>query len=270
MKVVLFCGGQGMRLREASEQLPKPMVHIGYRPVLWHVMRYYAHFGHTDFILCLGYKADVIKNYFLKYDECLSNDFVISRGGQQVKLLSRDIDDWNITLADTGMHSNIGQRLMAVREHLNGEEMFLANYSDGLTDVDLDSYVETFAATGKTAATLCVQPTQSFHLMSIDNDSEVTSIDHISNSGHWINGGYFIFRNSIFDSMQPGEELVEGPFRRLIEQREVFGYRYQGFWQAMDTLKDKQQLDERFASGNAPWQVWDGDRGTATPVGGSA
>ena len=126
-----------MRMREYSEALPKPMVPIGYRPILWHVMKYYAHYGHKDFILCLGYKADVIKKYFLEYDECVSNDFVLSKGGKNLELLNSDIHDWNITFVDTGLTSNIGQRLKAVQEHLQGEEIFLANYTDGLSDVPL-------------------------------------------------------------------------------------------------------------------------------------
>src|SRR5262245_21967540 len=122
MKVVLFCGGLGMRLREYSEQLPKPMIPLGYRPILWHVMKYYAHYGHKDFILCLGYKADLVKNYFLNYDECLSNDFMLSQGGKKRHLFNSDIQDWRITFVDTGRASNIGQRLKAVEDHLQGEE----------------------------------------------------------------------------------------------------------------------------------------------------
>src|SRR5262245_34488694 len=125
MKVVLFCGGLGMRLREYSEHIPKPMVNIGYRPSLWHVMKYYAHDGHKEFILCLGYGADFIKNYFLNYNECISNDFVLSKGGKNLHLFNSDIDDWNITFADTGITSNIGQRLTAVEKYLEGENMFL-------------------------------------------------------------------------------------------------------------------------------------------------
>jgi glucose-1-phosphate cytidylyltransferase len=123
MKVVLFCGGLGMRIREYSDAIPKPMVPIGYRPLLWHVMKYYAHYGHKDFILCLGYKADVVKNYFLNYDECVSNNFVLSNGGNRLKLLNSDIHDWNITFVDTGISSNIGQRLKAVESYLEGESV---------------------------------------------------------------------------------------------------------------------------------------------------
>src|SRR6478609_5593576 len=148
MKVVLFCGGLGTRLREYSDTIPKPMVNIGHRPILWHVMKYYAHYGHKDFILCLGYKADVIKKYFLEYDECVSNDFVLSGGGKNLQLLSSDIHDWNITFVDTGLTSNIGQRLKAVQRQLEGEEMFLANYTDGLSDVPLPAVIESFRESG--------------------------------------------------------------------------------------------------------------------------
>src|SRR3954464_8507695 len=134
MKVVLFCGGLGLRIREAGENIPKPMVPIGTRPILWHVMRYYAYFGHTEFILCLGHRAEVIKRYFLDYDECLSNDFTLNHRTQEVRLLSSDAKDWSITFLDTGANASVGQRLRAVRRHLEGEEMFLANYSDNLTD----------------------------------------------------------------------------------------------------------------------------------------
>ena len=135
MKVVLFCGGQGTRLRDYSETIPKPMVNVGFRPILWNIMKYYAYHGHTDFILALGYKADVIKSYFVNYNETLSNDFVYSEGGKQIELLNSDIADWKITFVDTGIQSNIGMRLMRLREYLEGEEMFLANYADGLSQI---------------------------------------------------------------------------------------------------------------------------------------
>src|SRR5689334_7169396 len=141
MKVVLFCGGLGTRLREHSDTIPKPLVNIGFRPVIWHLMRYYAHYGHKDFILALGYRGDMIREYFLKYDECLTNDFTLRRGGKTVELHSSDISDWNITFVDTGLHSNIGQRLLRVRKYVEGEKEFLANYSDGLSDLPLDALI---------------------------------------------------------------------------------------------------------------------------------
>ena len=256
MKVVIFCGGLGMRLREYSENTPKPMVNIGYRPILWHVMKYYAHYGHKDFILCLGYKADIIKDYFLNYDECVSNDFVLSRGGGKLELLNSDIQDWKITFVDTDLTSNIGQRLMAVEKYLEGEEVFLANYSDGLTNLPLPDLVDNFLKHEKIACFLCVKPIQSFHVVSMKNGGVVSEILHVDQTDMWINGGYFIFRQEIFRYINQGEELLQEPFHRLIEREELMAYKYEGFWACMDTFKDKQQLDDMYSRGQAPWEVW--------------
>ena len=255
MKVVLFCGGLGTRIREYPEPVPKPMINIGYRPILWHVMKYYAHYGHKDFILCLGYRADVVKSYFLNYNECASNDFVLSNGGKNVQLMNSDIQDWNITFVDTGIQSNIGQRLKAVEPYLEGEEMFLANYSDGLTDLPLPQYIDHFRAQGKVASFLAVSPPYSSHLVSFGGDV-VSGVQPINKSGLWINGGYFVFRNEIFDYMEEGEELVERPFERLIEKGQLMGFKYEGFWGCMDTFKDQQLLDAMHNRGEAPWEVW--------------
>ncbi len=257
MKVVLFCGGFGTRLREYSEMVPKPMVNIGYRPILWHVMKYYAYYGHNDFILCLGYKADYIKNYFLNYNEALSNDFVLTQGGKNLELLNSDINDWRITFVDTGLSSNIGQRLMAVKPYLEGEDMFLANYSDGLTNLPLPEMIEHFNEQGKVASFMGVKPTQSFHVVSLEEDGTVKEIKHVAQSQTWINGGFFILKKEIFDYIQPGEELVEEPFTRLIAQKKLISYPYEGFWTCMDTFKDKQRLDELYERGGAPWEVWE-------------
>ncbi len=180
MKVVLFCGGLGMRLREYSESIPKPMVMVGYRPILWQVMRYYAHYGHKDFILCLGYKGDIIKDYFLNYNEYISNDFVFTKGGRNLKLLNSDIDNWNITFVDTGLNANVGQRLRAVQPYLEGEDVFLANYSDGLTDLPLDIMIEHFYAKDKIASFMAYQSTQSFHVVRMNEDDSIASINPIS------------------------------------------------------------------------------------------
>jgi glucose-1-phosphate cytidylyltransferase len=258
MKVVLFCGGLGMRMREFSESVPKPMVPIGYRPILWHVMKYYAHSGHKDFVLCLGYKADVIKNYFLNYDECLSNDFVLSGGGKNLELLSSDIDDWRITFVDTGLTSNIGQRLKAVQPYLKGEEIFLANYTDGLCNVDLNMLVDRFLKSQKIALFVSVKPRASFHMIRVDENGIVNDIEHIARSGARINGGFFIFRKEIFDFMGDGEELVEEPFRRLIAEGQLTSYPHESFWACMDTFKERQELEDLYGRGKAPWMVWNG------------
>jgi len=256
MKVVLFCGGLGMRLRDYSESIPKPMAEIGYRPILWHIMKYYAHFGHKDFILCLGYRGDVIKNYFLNYNECVSNDFVLTKGSRDPKLLNRDIDDWTISFVDTGLSSNIGQRLRAVRKHLEGEEEFMANYADGLTDLHLPDLIRHFRERNKTAIFAAVKPKYSFHVVSIKEEDQVSGIQHLTNSGLWINGGFFVFKKEIFDYFSGDEELVEEPFQRLIAKGELITYKHNGFWASMDTFKDMQHLVDLYQKGHAPWQVW--------------
>jgi glucose-1-phosphate cytidylyltransferase len=263
MKVVLFCGGLGMRLREYSEAIPKPLVPVGYRPILWHVMRYYAHFGHKDFILCLGYRGDAIKQYFLNYDETISNDFVLSEGGRKVALLASDIQDWNITFVDTGLTSNIGQRLKAVQPFLEGERMFLANYSDGLTDLPLPATIDFFEAREDAVACFAgVTPTSSFHLVKVAAGGRVESIRHVRDVGMRINGGYFVLRNEIFDWIHDGEELVEEPFQRLADAGRLLSYEYDGFWACMDTFKEKQILEDLYSRGRTPWEVWKSPPGT--------
>lgn len=256
MKVVLFCGGLGLRLKEYAENIPKPLATIGYRPILWHVMKYYAHYGHKDFILCLGHRADSIKDYFVKYDEYVSNDFVLSAGGKNIDLINRDIHDWKITFADTGIMSNIGQRLKAVEKYLEGEEMFLANYSDGLTDLPLPQQISHFRKNDKIASFLCVRPNLSYTFVSMNGADLVADIQEMEKSNIRINGGYFIFKKEIFNYMQEGEELVREPFRRLVNEKQLLAYQHDGFWACMDTFKDKQHLDDLYAKGKAPWQVW--------------
>ena len=255
MKVVLFCGGLGMRIRD-NENIPKPMITIGYRPVMWHLMKYYAHFGIKDFILCLGYRADYIKNYFLTYNECLSNDFTLSDGGRTLELLKSDIGDWRITFVDTGLNANIGQRLKAVERHLDGEEYFLANYADGLSDLNLNQQLDHFFSHKRTASFVSVKPNLSFHFVNADEQGRVKTIENFGRTHLRINGGFFVFHRDIFRYMRPGEELVHEPFQRLVADDQLLAYEYDGFWQAMDTFKDRQGLEELYAAGNAPWALW--------------
>jgi glucose-1-phosphate cytidylyltransferase len=256
MKVVLFCGGFGLRLRDYADHIPKPMVPIGYRPILWHVMKYFAHFGHKEFVLCLGYRGDVIKQYFLHYNECLSNDFALSNGGRTIELASSDIHDWNITFAETGLRSNIAQRLMAVEKYLGADDMFLANYTDGLTDLDFASYLDYARQRDKIATFLSVRPNVSYHIAQTGPEGLVTEIKELTQSGVRINAGFFVFKKDIFRHICSGEELVIEPFQRLIRERQLAAYEYDGFFAAMDTFKDKQQLDDLYESGSPPWQVW--------------
>lgn len=264
MKVVLFCGGMGMRIREYSDSIPKPMVPVGPRPILWHLMKYYAAFGHKEFILCLGHRGDVVKSYFRNYDESISNDFTLSGG--EMHLHKSDIHDWKITFVDTGLNANLGQRLMAVREHIGDDEHFLANYSDGLTDLHLPDMLAFYQRHGKIASFLSVRPSHSFHLVDSGPDGMVERISGVTQNDIWVNGGYFIFNRAIFDYMRPGEELVEKPFQRLMGAGELTTYRHEGFWGCMDTFKEKLMLDETYARGNAPWAVWERGEPLHLPV----
>jgi glucose-1-phosphate cytidylyltransferase len=266
MKVVLFCGGLGMRIREHGENVPKPMINIGSRPILWHVMKYYAHYGHNHFILCLGHQANVIKDYFLNYNECVSNDFVLSDGGRQIQLMKSDIQDWKITFADTGAVSNIGQRLKAAEKYLGDDEVFLANYGDGLTDFPLPRLIDHFYARNKIAAFLSIRPNISYHFVQSAPNGTVTGINDIQQSNLRINGGYYVFSREIFKYIGEKEELVCEPFQRLIERQQLIAMNYDGFFACMDTFKDKQYLDGLYASGQVPWEVWKREPERTNPV----
>ena len=256
MKVVLFCGGLGLRMREYSEHIPKPMARIGSQPIIWYLMKYYAYYGHTDFILCLGYRGEAIKEYFLNYNGCLSNDFTLSQNKPQLLQCNSDVHDWNITFVNTGQTANIGQRLLAVRDYVDSEDMFLANYSDGLSDLPLDQYLSFFQQHGKIASFIRVKPAHTFHVVRKDENSLVTRIEHIEDHSR-INGGFFIFNSRIFEYIHKGEDLVLEPFQRLINRQNLIAYDYNGFWECMDTFKDKLQFDDRFARGDMPWVLWE-------------
>lgn len=256
MKVVLFCGGYGMRMRDIDgEGMPKPMQMVGSRPLIWHVMRYYAHFGHKEFILCLGYGASHIKDYFLSYDETVSNDFVL-RGGN-VELMSSDISDWQITFVDTGLKSAIGERLRRVREYLGDDPYFLANYSDVLTDAPLDDMIKSFHEFGGAASMMIVRPQSSFHTVEVSDAGEVKDIVPSSELSVWENGGFFILSQEIFDLLPPGGDLVEDVCVRLAREGRLYGYRYAGFWKPADTFKERAELDASYLRGEHPWMVWE-------------
>jgi glucose-1-phosphate cytidylyltransferase len=260
MKVVIFCGGLGLRLRDHTVAVPKPLVPIGGTPILRHQMRYYAHYGHGDFILCLGYKGDTIKDYFLNHNEALSNDFILSNGGRDIELLHSDTADWRISFIDTGLRSSVGQRLLDIRSHLEGEEVFLANYGDVLTDAPLNDMIQDFLTQEKVAALLSVQPaTYTFHLVRMKEGRVVDRMDDVATSDLWINGGHFIFRREIFDYIGLGEDLVLEPFNRLIEEGQLLAYKHEGFWAPLDTLKDLEMLESRYEAGRPPWAVWEGE-----------
>jgi glucose-1-phosphate cytidylyltransferase len=256
MKVVLFCGGLGMRMRSDERSLPKPMTPIGTRPVLWHVMRYYAHFGHTEFILCLGFGASSVKDYFLQYQETASNDFVMIKGGEHVQLLSTDISDWNITFIDTGLDTAIGERLRRVRPYLENDEIFLANYGDVLTDAPLNEHIDQFIRTDAVAQFIAVPPQDSFHVIRVGEGGKVHGIEPVAEMNMRINGGYFALRQGIFDYLEPGDDLVMDGCVRAAADGRLRAAEYDGFWAPMDTLKERTALEKLHQDGVSPWALW--------------
>jgi glucose-1-phosphate cytidylyltransferase len=259
MKVVLFCGGLGMRMRDGLTNAPKPMAMIGDRPLMWHVMRYYAHFGHREFVLCLGYGASVVKNFFLNYDETGSNDFVLDGSGR-VELFKTDISDWRITFVDTGLHSEIGERLRRVRRFVEGEDMFLANYADVFTNAPLPDMISRFAASDAAISLLAVPPQSSHHVVDVADSGLITQVTPVRDLRQWENGGYFVLRQEIFDYLGEGEDLLGDAIPRLVERRKVLAYPYKGYWTPADTVKERAQLEEMYYRGDCPWMVWDPER----------
>jgi glucose-1-phosphate cytidylyltransferase len=265
MRVVLFCGGYGLRMRDGATDLPKPMTMVGHRPLLWHVMRYYAHHGHTEFVLCLGYGAQHVKDYFLNYRETASNDFVLRDGGSRIDLLSADIANWTIHFVDTGVNSPIGERLRRVRHLVADEEAFLANYADVLTDAPLPTIIDRFLASDATACLLAARPDQSFHCVDVGQDGRIRSIRAVSEMGLWINGGNFVLRQEVFDHIPKGGDLVGDACSALAARGKLLSYCYTGFWHPTDTIKERNALETRFSQGDRPWMVWETDS-SRTPV----
>ncbi|GIH22367.1 glucose-1-phosphate cytidylyltransferase [Acrocarpospora phusangensis] len=256
MKVVLFCGGYGTRMRSGTPgDVPKPMQLVGPRPLIWHVMRYYAHFGHTEFVLCLGYGAQHIKDFFLDYRETTSNDFVLRSG--RVELLSTDISDWSITFVQTGIDSPIGERLRRVRDYLDGDEMFLANYADVLTDAPLPEIIDRFAASDAGASMLVVPPPATFHAIEVSDSGEVEGITPISEMPLWANGGYFVLRQEVFDHIPENGDLVADGCAELAKRGRLMAYRHRGYWKPTDTVKERIALDEAYSRGERPWALWE-------------
>jgi glucose-1-phosphate cytidylyltransferase len=219
-------------------------------------MRYYAHYGHTEFILCLGYGAKSVKDYFLDYRETESNDFVLTKGGAQIELLGSDISDWRITFIDTGFDTPIGERLRCVRDHIGDDDVFLANYGDVLTDAPLDGIVRDFLATDDVGSLLAVKPQDSFHVVKIGDGAKILGFEPAGDMNLRINGGYFVLRPTIFDYLNEGEDLVMDACVRAARAGRMRAVEYDGFWAPMDTLKERAVLEELYQSGRSPWTVW--------------
>lgn len=260
MKVVILCGGEGTRIRDVSEQLPKPMIPIGGLPILWHIMKYYSHFGHADFVLCLGYKASVIKEFFLDY-EPLTRDFTLSLGGKREVGYHTEHGetDWRVTLADTGLKSMTGARVRRVRKYVDAEEHFMLTYGDGVGDIDLAALERFHRKHGKILTVTGVRPPGRFGELAADERGLVVEFNEKPQAtAGLISGGYFVCSRRLFDYLDDGEGLVfeAEPIRRLVADGELMVYPHQGFWQPMDTNRDYQLLNSLYESGMAPWRVW--------------
>ena len=235
MKVVILCGGKGTRLREFTESIPKPLVELGNKPILWHIMKIYANYGHTDFILCLGYKAKEIEDYFTKEEN--------------------KEPDWNITFIDTGEDTSKGERIKKVQPHIDEENFFVA-YGDDVADVDLNKLEELHQKENKIVTLTAINPESQFGILQL-KDNQVQEFIEKPLLDHWINGGFFIFNKKIFDHIKEGYDLEKETFHELAKQHEITAYKHKGFWKCMNTFKDTQELNELWNNKKAPWKVWE-------------
>lgn len=259
MKAVLLAGGLGTRMREETEFRPKPMVEIGGRPVLWHIMKILGHQGISDFIVCTGYKGEQIKNYFANYAS-VNQDFTVRLGQDRDITYHGDVHDeanWSVTVADTGARSMTGGRIKRIQKYV-GTERFLCTYGDGVADVDVAALLAYHESHGKLATVTSVQPLSRFGVLDLAEDGSVRQFKEKPQGEEWINIGYFIFEPEIFDFLEGDDTVLEeGPLRRLAAQGQIAAYPHQGFWQPMDTYRESQHLNELWDSGTAPWRSWD-------------
>lgn len=256
MKAVILAGGMGTRIREETEYRPKPMVEIGGRPILWHIMKNLAHQGIKDFVICLGYKGDQIRDYFLNYESRV-NDVTVELGknGSSIVHGRSTEEDWRITLADTGLDTMTGGRLHAIQRHI-GQERFLCTYGDGLADINLKKLIDFHSSHGKLATVTAVQPTNRFGALDINSNNNVLSFSEKPKSATWINGGFFIFEPRVFDYLSSNSTLEREPLEKLSRDGELNAFKHEGFWQPMDTYREMQDLNSIWNTTSAPWKNW--------------
>lgn len=260
MKVAILCGGQGLRIREVANDIPKPMIPVGSLPILWHIMKYYSHMGHNQFVLCLGYKGQAVKDFFLKY-EAHTRDFTISLGSSKSIEYHNDHceADWKVTLADTGLEAMTGARVKRVQNYLSGEDDFMLTYGDGVGDVNLDKLIKFHRSHGKILTVTGVRPPGRFgELMSDDTGLVAEFNEKPQASGGRISGGFFVCRKELFDYLDDREDLVfeQEPMRNLVKDKQLMVFEHDGFWQPMDTHRDYVYLNGLCEKGDAPWIVW--------------
>ncbi len=267
-KVVLLCGGQGTRMREETEFRPKPMVEIGGRPLLWHIMKLYAAHGFDDFVLCLGYRGAMIKEYFLNY-RLLSSDFTVHLGSGEVSFQTDRPEAWTVTLADSGDDAMTGARVKRVERYLGDGDVFLCTYGDGLADVDLGALVDFHRAHGRLATVTGVVPPGRFGRLALEGDAVHDFAEKPTDGDARINGGFFVFSRAFLDRLSPDASCVleREPLESVAEDGELRMFRHDGFWQCADTLRDVELLRSLWSKGGAPWRIWD-DRASAGPIAG--
>lgn len=260
MKVVILCGGQGTRLKEETEYRPKPLVAIGGKPILWHIMKIYSHYGHNDFILCLGYKGDMIKNYFLKFEE-LTNDFTLNLRSKKERIIhhsNSNLEDWNITFVNTGQTAGTGARLAKVKEFIGQDEDFFLTYGDGIAQINIDELEEYHRKNGKIGTITGVRPPSRFGEIVVQNNKIISFNEKPASADGYINGGFFVFKRDIFDFL-PKEEgcmLENAPMETLVKNEELVMFHHHKFWHCMDTYRDYLFLNEQWDKGNSPWKIW--------------
>jgi len=257
MKTIILCGGHGARIRDVADNIPKPMVEIGGRPILWHIMKTYSHYGFSDFILCLGYKSEVIKQYFLNY-QFLDNDFIVDlKNGATEIPLKRNATDWRVALVDTGLSAMTGARVKRVARYVETPD-FMLTYGDGVTDLNIQDLLEFHRSHGKIGTVTGVCPASQYGELVIQGNRVTSFMEKPQTQDSFISGGYFVFKREFFDCLSESDDCVleRGPFERLVAQGELMVYPYKGFWQCMDTPRDLQLLQELWQSGNPPWKLW--------------
>lgn len=256
MKAVILAGGLGTRLREETEFRPKPMVEVGGKPILWHIMKMFARYGITDFVVCVGYRGNIIKQYFLDY-EALSNDFTIHLGSKhEITFHGAHLEsEWCVTVVDTGNETNTGGRVKKAEPFID-EDTFFVTYGDGLSDVDIAALLHFHRQHGKLATVTTVQPLTRFGIVHVDDDCSVDAFREKPKSEDWVSAGFFVFDRGVFDYLH-GDPVLEGePLEVLTKDHQLMAYRHRGFWQPMDTYRELTMLNDLWASGEAPWRVW--------------
>jgi len=257
MKVIILAGGLGTRLREETEFKPKPMVEVGGHPVLWHIMKNFAKFGHTDFIIAAGYKSEVIKDYFLNY-KTRNNDFTISLGKKDsLTIHGQDENEWKVTVADTGLETLTGGRVLSAAKYLDGEKEFLMTYGDGLANVDLNRLIDQHEKSKKLATMTVVQPLSRFGVVDLDQANQVLRFREKPQVEDWINVGFFVMNQKALSYIDPMKPLEQEPLAKLAKDRQLNAFKHEGFWQPMDTYREAQLLNELWNSGKAPWKTWE-------------